>query len=167
MNDLPTRLRAAIGTAGDYRDKLLEQAAREIEVARFELALERAKRRTRCAGGSCRTEPPYPQKPLRIDRAELSVQFRWEYPPPINGTPGAVPNANWVCAVTGLAPHEIQMDQDAVKRARDWFARAAACIQYRNRKRAAELRARERRKAKGTTDGPNDATTDAGTSAAR
>jgi len=167
MLDLPTRLRAAIGTAGDDRDQLLAEAAREIELARFELALERAKRRTRCAGGNCRAEPPYPQKPLRIDRAELSVQFRWEYPPPINGTPGAVPNANWVCAVTGLAPHEIQMDQDAVKRARDWFARAAACIQYRNRKRAAERRARERRKAKGTTDGPNDATQSARTGAAR
>jgi len=167
MLDLPTRLRAAVGTAGDDRDQLLAEAAREIELARFELALERAKRRTRCAGGSCRTEPPYPQKPLRIDRAELSVQFRWEYPPRPGAPTTGVPNAYWVCAVTGLAPHEIQMDQNAVKRARDWFARAAACIQYRNRQRAAERRARERRKAKGTTDGPNHATKSAGTGAAR
>lgn len=159
MNSLTERLRAAVGTAGDERDQLLVEAAQEIELARLELALERAKRRTRCAGGKCRTEPPYPQKPLQIGRAFVSVQFRWEYPPRLE------PTATWVCAVTGMGPHELQMSADDVRRARDWFTRAFACVSHRNKQRAADKRRRE--KQKGKTHGPDDAKTDAGTGAGR
>lgn len=95
-------------------------------------------------------EPPYPQKPLSIGRARVRVLFRFTYPA-ADGS-GLTTDADWVAVVDHAGPygqpHEIQMELAAVRRARDWFARAADCIAYRNAQRRRERRARERKAAR-------------------
>lgn len=93
-------------------------------------------------------EPPYPQKPLQIGRHRVTVKFRFTYP--VHPEGGFATDADWVAVVDdgeSCGGREMQMDLDAVRRARDWFERAAACIAYRNAKRRRERRAKLRRMA--------------------